>query len=234
MATVMNSDKESREFESLPEYVRESKPRTRDTLEFTSAKYQPETSKYQSEDVYQPEAESIPTYVSEPEIHRATKNDMLETLWPGVHHDFGQGAKRPPSFYLTLGFMAGAVISLVAVWFIGSVSPMVANIAKPNSTAVVTQKPENLVPQAAQPTPSSPDSLMPVAPTYEVASGDTLAGIAFKNYKHCSPRLLDEICKANNMANANVLQLGQKLTLPEYHPRLPAQIATTTAAPAVR
>jgi nucleoid-associated protein YgaU len=46
--------------------------------------------------------------------------------------------------------------------------------------------------------------------------GDTLAGIALKNYKKVSPRLLDQICRANNMRNANVLSLGQKLTLPEY------------------
>jgi hypothetical protein len=28
--------------------------------------------------------------------------------------------------------------------------------------------------------------------------------------------LLDSICRANNMRNANVLSLGQKLNLPEY------------------
>jgi hypothetical protein len=39
-----------------------------------------------------------------------------------------------------------------------------------------------------------------------------------------SPRLLDEICKSNNLRNANVLSLGQKLNLPEYHTQT-AQIA---------
>ncbi len=49
---------------------------------------------------------------------------------------------------------------------------------------------------------------------HEVQSGDTLAVIARRNCKHASPRLLDEICRANGMRNANVLSLGQKITLP--------------------
>jgi nucleoid-associated protein YgaU len=58
----------------------------------------------------------------------------------------------------------------------------------------------------------------------QVQAGDTLAAIAMRNYKRVSPRLLDEICKANNMRNANVLSLGQKLTLPSYNTQ-PTQIA---------
>ena len=58
---------------------------------------------------------------------------------------------------------------------------------------------------------------LPLVATYEVQEGDTLAAIALSNYKHVSPRLLDEICKANNLTDANVLNTSQKLTLPEYH-----------------
>src|ERR1700743_2398303 len=46
----------------------------------------------------------------------APKSDELEALWPGVHHDFEPSARRPASFYLTIGFMAGAVISLGGVF----------------------------------------------------------------------------------------------------------------------
>ena len=74
------------------------------------------------------------------------------------------------------------------------------------------------------------DLIIPLATTYEVQSGDTLAVIALRNYKHASPRLLDEICRANGMRNANVLSLGQKITLPEYH-RQTSQVASTTSNP---
>ncbi|HEY9867987.1 MAG TPA: LysM domain-containing protein, partial [Candidatus Obscuribacterales bacterium] len=61
--------------------------------------------------------------------------------------------------------------------------------------------------------------IVPAYPTYEVKSGDTLAAIAIKAYRKVSPRLLDEICRANGMRNANVLSLGQRLVLPEYRPQ---------------
>jgi nucleoid-associated protein YgaU len=73
-------------------------------------------------------------------------------------------------------------------------------------------------------TESGGEVVAPGSGSYQVQTGDTLAGIALKNYKRVSPRLLDEICKANNLRNANVLSLGQKLALPEYHTQ-PAQIA---------
>jgi LysM repeat protein len=83
----------------------------------------------------------------------------------------------------------------------------------------------------------SEEAITPAEPTYEVQSGDTLAAIALRNYKRVSPRLLDEICLANNMKNANVLSLGQKIVLPVYHPQDRPQTQsdnnTTATAPAV-
>jgi LysM repeat protein len=75
-------------------------------------------------------------------------------------------------------------------------------------------------------TTATADVIMPTTPTYEVKTGDTLAGIALIAYKRASPRLLDEICRANNMRNANVLSLGQKLVLPEYRPQQVASMGT--------
>jgi nucleoid-associated protein YgaU len=80
--------------------------------------------------------------------------------------------------------------------------------SKDASTTVVTKA--NLT--------NTQEVIVPVASTYEVKEGDTLAGIALHAYKRVSPRLLDTICKANNMRNANVLTLGQKIVLPEYRP----------------
>jgi nucleoid-associated protein YgaU len=71
--------------------------------------------------------------------------------------------------------------------------------------------------------------VVPLFASYTVKNGDTLASIALQAYKRATPRLLDEICKANGMRNANVLQLGQSLNLPAYHPQA-RQIASGAAS----
>jgi LysM repeat protein len=162
----------------------------------------------------------------------APKSDELEALWPGVHHDFEPSRQRPVSLYLTIGFMAGAVISLAGVFGYSAVSHAVASKAPSGQTIASNSD------TAKTPTPGGPqtgqdgsETLVPATNSYQVAPGDTLAGIALKNYKKVSPRLLDQICRANNMRNANVLSLGQKLTLPEYKAQAtPAtQVADTGA-----
>ncbi|HMO20916.1 MAG TPA: hypothetical protein PKC98_08100 [Candidatus Melainabacteria bacterium] len=52
---------------------------------------------------------------SEPE---APKTDELEALWPGVHQEFMPPiqVKKTPSFYIMMGFIGGAVLSLMMVW----------------------------------------------------------------------------------------------------------------------
>ncbi len=143
------------------------------------------------------------------------KPDVLETLWPGVHHDFSHNihVKRPPSYYLMLGFMGGAIIALVGAWSFSVISSLVSNYGKTNTTLA---QPKTSTTQTAAVAGASGVKI-PLVSVYQVQEGDTLAGIALQNYKHVSPRLLDEICKANNLTDANVLVLGQKLTLPEYH-----------------
>jgi LysM repeat protein len=163
--------------------------------------------------------------------HEAPQTDELEALWPGVHHDFPQQSSnsRSASFYLSVGFAAGALLSIVGIFGYFSVSQLVTAKAAPATTA-------NQVLVAGVPTGSqggtataSGDVLVPTTGSYQVQPGDTLAGIAVRNYKKVSPRLLDEICKANNMRNANVLSLGQKIVLPEY--RASNQIAATSTSP---
>jgi len=225
MATVMNSEKDTVELEALPEYIRESKGRSRETFEFAQPRYQ--TKEY-------------PTYQAdtvgeiEPEPAGASKGDMLETLWPGVHHELAhQPEKRSAIFYLTVGFMGGAAISLVGVWVLSMVSPMVTNISKPSTPAVVTQNSKTT--SAVGEPKTTGDTITPAVASYEVQSGDTLAAIAMRNYKHCSPRLLDEICQANKLPSANVLNLGQKIVLPPYQPnQASAKIVATSPSASVQ
>ncbi len=142
--------------------------------------------------------------------------DVLETLWPGVHQDFSHSmtVKRAPSYYLILGFVGGAFIALALAWSFTTVSSLLSNYGKTSS--ILSQNKVASTTEAVDAN-SNTGVRVPLAPTYEVKEGDTLAGIALQNYKHISPRLLDEICKANNLTDANVLNAGQKLILPEYH-----------------
>ena len=163
----------------------------------------------------------------------------LETLWPGVDHDFLHVSQRGPSFYLSVGFLAGAVASLAALWVYAwfthssltytAISPTKKTIVTASSTTTSNaSKTTNSVKPAlgnaevttVMPTNSNADLVVPAFNTYEVKTGDTLVVIAVKAYHRASPRLLDVICKANGMRSADVLSLGQKLSLPEYRPSI--------------
>ena len=161
-----------------------------------------------------------------------TPPDELEALWPGVHQEFIPSAKRNPSFYLMMGFMAGAVVSLLGVWGYSAVASKV--IASGDSKQILVA---GAATKAAAPAPeqeletksTDPNAtLIPISSTYEVKANDTLVVIAMKNYKKVTPRLLDEIVKANGMKSANVLSLGQKLTLPNYKPQSSAIAASSS------
>ncbi len=151
--------------------------------------------------------------------------DELEALWPGVHHELIQPTKRQPSFYLMLGFMAGAVVSLLGVWSYSAVASRVVASNDHSSKSIVvagataTTRPQQPADPTIEVKSVDPNAtLVPISSTYEVKTGDTLVMIAMKNYKKVTPRLLDEIVKANGMKSANVLSLGQKITLPQYTP----------------
>lgn len=169
----------------------------------------------------------------------ATGSDELETLWPGVHNhqhlDLGgllQSAKKTPSFYIMIGFMAGAVFSLLSVWGYSTVSAQFAKANDNSSKEIVTkvqeaQKEQNLVVQSVDPNAE----IVPISSSYEVKSGDTLVVIAMKNYKKVTPRLIDQIVRANGLKSANALSLGQTLKLPNYRNQS-SKLAHRTAAAA--
>jgi LysM repeat protein len=167
------------------------------------------------------------------------KSDELEALWPGVHQDFLHSPKRTPSFYLTIGFMAGAFLSMIGIWGYSSVSGMIATNPQSGKAAVATVGSPAAAPSgqsvAVVPSGSDPNSLLvPAHTSVEIQTGDTLAAIALREYKRVSPRLLDEICRANGLKNANFLSLGQKITLPNYQStaqvQAQSQVAATAAA----
>lgn len=226
----MITDREKLEFESLPEFVREPRPARETYASKTAAAPSP---------IYNPIPQlatpAPPAPVSAPQEGAREpqaalpKSAELETLWPGVSHEFFHAAPRKgPSFYLTIGFALGALVSWLGVFGYSAVSHLASNTAPGKEILVAqSQQPGHATESGAavSPTPADGETIVPLSAIYQVASGDTLAGIALKNYHRATPRLLDEICRANNMRNANVLNLGQKLSLPEYHPQS-RQIAT--------
>ncbi|PZM77949.1 MAG: hypothetical protein DKT66_27125 [Candidatus Melainabacteria bacterium] len=230
MTTVASRERDTIEIEPLPEYTREE-PGFKKDVSNAMPSLNPSANITSSGSFERWERSPI---VETEEQH----SDVLEALWPGVHHDFERTAstsKRGPSFYLTIGFMGGAIMSMLGVWGFTTVSSVVANAGSGSQNKIVMAQGQQAgqqtgAPQASAPAAAGGDVIIPLASTYEVQSGDTLAVIALRNYKHASPRLLDEICRANGMRNANVLSLGQKITLPEYH-RVNSQVAATTSNP---
>lgn len=224
-SAVLITEQEKLDFDSLPEYIREPRTSVRDSLISKS---------FNIEDDEEPLAKSA----------------ELETLWPGVSADFlhGNHTKKQPSFYWGIGFASGvsATLVLAAVVFglihlfavatdpqsqakivlsqgkNGAITQMRSSVSSMPGTAVVTTR-------TAAVTDSNPQTISPVFCSYTVKTGDTLAGIALQAYKRATPRLLDEICRANGMRNANVLSLGQTITLPVYHP-LSNQVASGAAS----
>lgn len=208
MSTVLDAEREALELDSIPEYLTDSSsplPSREAAVSMASRVFS--------------ERESEPAVQAPQPSHHAHKADELETLWPGVHHELVHGTSgKSPSFYLTVGFMAGAFISALGVIGYFSVSQLVvAHNPGPEKQLAAADTNRVAPPPPSIRNESSGEVLTPSSPQYQVQTGDTLAGIAMKNYKRVSPRLLDEICKANSLRNANVLNLGQTLNLPEYH-----------------
>ena len=223
----MISEREKLEFDSLPEFVREP---------YTSARESyippaPSPAVPASSKPIASHPKSTPTMISKAYARDiewdepvAPKSAELDTLWPGVGHDFLHDQKKAPSFYLTLGFMAGAIVSLVGVWCYALFNHGPVTVDAGGKKIVVAGQPSvtsigSTSEVSATSSGGSGDAITPAYPEYEVKTGDTLAAIALHAYHRASPRLLDEICRANDMKSANVLNLGQKLILPVYRPQ---------------
>ncbi len=221
---VINCEREKLEFESVPEFIREPYPSARESYSGTFPTLKPSTVE--------------PRITEEFDLPKTAE---LEALWPGVNHDFLQPSRRPPSFYLTLGFLAGAIAALAGAWSYSFFSNGATMPGAPQKKIVVagTHADASIRGQIASENGKGDtgrpivvdgaEVLLPAYSAYEVKPGDTLAAIVLKAYHRVSPRLLDEVCRANGMRNANVLNLGQKLTLPQYRPQS-SQIAAGAGA----
>ncbi len=220
MTTVINCEREALDFDPVPEFLKDSLPTREAAVSMSSRALNEREVSRNNREVLLPGPE-------------APKSDELEALWPGVHHDFEHAPRKAGSFYATVGFMAGSALSLLCVFGYSAISThVVATKSTDNKQMIASSlRASNAVPGTAQSLTGQDGSetLLPAANSYQVQPGDTLASIAQHNYKRVSPRLLDSICRANNMRNANVLSLGQKLTLPEYHAQS-NQVAATSAA----
>jgi LysM repeat protein len=229
MTTTIDCERETIDFDSIHEYLRDAHLPSREAAVSMSSNVFHQRQSSQEAAHSQAAAHSQPAA----QAHHDPKSDELETLYPGVHHDFRERhdfshhqPQRASSFYLSIGFAAGALVAMAGVFVFNSVSHMVtAKSNSPEKTQIAANSGPALTPLPGA--PAGGDVLVPATQQYQVQPGDTLAGIALHNYKKVSPRLLDEICRANNMRNANVLSLGQKLVLPEYHPNAAGQIAAT-------
>lgn len=210
-SAVLIADQEKLDFDSVPEYVREPRLSSRDS--------------YSSKVYLEDETEST------------AKSAEIETLWPGVSADFlhGHHKTKQPSFYWGVGFVSGIVASVLSVGIVCGVIQLFSHHDAQGAAKIVTANGATLSASQAHSALSTqkgaalvttrvavggdPDVVVPVFASYTVRNGDTLASIALQAYKRATPRLLDEICRANGMRNANVLQLGQNLNLPAYHPQ---------------
>ena len=103
------------------------------------------------------------------------KSDELKTLWPGVHHDFAPQNRRAPSFYITLGFMGGAIISLVSVFGYSAISITVGINNGGNATTAVADAPKQVAQPTAIRTQGGGEVLVPATAQIQVQTGDTLA-----------------------------------------------------------
>ena len=221
-SAVLVGDQEKLDFDSVPEYVRE--PRSS-----------------HSRDSYVSKA----CYVDE-DVEPHAKSAEIETLWPGVSVDFlhGNQHKKQPSFYWGVGFVSGIVATVLAAGVIYGGAQLFAHHAGNAAPQIVIANGKDGVNQVrgalATVKGSAPvttriassldgDLITPLFTTYTVKNGDTLASIALQAYKRATPRLLDEICRANGMRSAHVLSLGQTLNLPQYRPQT-RQIASGAAA----
>jgi LysM repeat protein len=202
------NEQEKLDFDSVPEYVRE--PRSpRDSYVSKSC------------------------YVDD-DLEPHSKSAEIETLWPGISADFlhGNSHQKQPSFYWGIGFLSGIVASVLSVGVVYGATQLFSQHAEQSAPQIVVangksinQAKGNLATMkgAAVVTTrftksNDPDLIVPLYSTYTVKTGDTLASIAVQAYKRATPRLLDSICKANGMRNANVLSLGQTINLPQYRP----------------
>jgi LysM repeat protein len=117
--------------------------------------------------------------------------------------------------------LAAAIVTVFYVWrkAAAPASPSPTSTAAPTSQSVVAQA-------TAIPSQQPTDTPTPAPFVYIVQEGDTLSAIAQR-----FGVTVDEIVAANNLANPDVLSIGQAIVIPKHFvtPTISASTATTAA-----
>lgn len=141
------------------------------------------------------------SYDESPNVYvRPSKEKELDLLWQNFK--VNQKSEKSPSIYMTIGFVAGIICTLLITAIIGLSTRNV------NSAKVEAPKTEqvNLIP--------ADTAVSTASESYVVQNGDTVESILIRFYGSYSPEKAMAVQKANNLQNINRLQIGQKLVIP--------------------
>ncbi|MBX9877313.1 MAG: LysM peptidoglycan-binding domain-containing protein [Candidatus Obscuribacterales bacterium] len=225
------TEREKLDFDSLPEFIREPYTSVKNSYTTAPARSERFYERYREDDsqLVKPNeyAASYPPTYGESSL--GTKSAELETLWPGhhqndMHHnEFLPPAKRSASMYLTVGFMAGAVVSLIVVWAISlfnhAEAPTVAQStpSTPASKKIVVATTTN---RAATPAPAVAPKLPTIAlPTISVSKPTTPA-VAQKPAEDVIPELIIPTQATYTVQNGDTLAGIVYKTYKRVSPRL--------------
>ena len=148
-------------------------------------------------------------YDSSPGVYlRSDKDRELDILWQGFKINHRE--ERSPGFYLTAGFITGALCAIFLAFMLNFSMPKNEttagnnfwNKSQPKTTVNVT--------------PSTPLDSAEITKTtqYVIKSGDTLGAIAYKFYGNSSPSKIAKIQSVNKLRTPDDLQINQKLIIP--------------------
>lgn len=148
-------------------------------------------------------------YDSSPGVYiRSDKDRELDVLWQGFKFN---REERSPGFYLTTGFVTGAICAVLMTFVINLGAPSKENLSDLNLWKKANTKSTtiNVAPAASTEVSSAAKDA-----EYTVQSGDTLGAIAYKYYGTSSPDKIQKIQDANGLKTPDDLQINQKLKIP--------------------
>ena len=144
-----------------------------------------------------------------------SKTSELDVLWRSVGKtsaDTRVAKQKAPGVYLLIGFICGAL-------FMGVISAIAgfSNLAGSQKTEeiIVQQAPKANVAVIGPDTQAPVEAVsVPSEEKYEVKSGDTLDGIAYRFYGKYDVEKIEAIQKLNNIVDPSSLQIGQVILIP--------------------
>lgn len=151
-------------------------------------------------------------YDSSPGVYlRSDKDRELDALWQGFK--INSKETRSAGFYLTAGFITGALCTVFAFFLINFASP---SKDKSSDLELLQKANTKRIANSVNIAPSTETEASSTLKTteYVVKSGDTLGAIAYKFYGTSNPAKVERIQAVNNMKTPDDLQVDQKLIIP--------------------